>query len=100
MDPRLLEILACPICKGALRHDRSAHELICDVDRLAYPIRDGIPIMMVDQARHLDPADPHEGTPLASTVEADSGACPASRSPPDPKASLPAGARRLHEPQG
>jgi len=66
VDPRLLEILACPICKGALRHDRSAQELICDIDRLAYPIRDGIPIMMVDQARQLDPADPHEGASPAA----------------------------------
>ncbi|UAW64020.1 MULTISPECIES: Trm112 family protein [unclassified Mycoavidus] len=51
MDPRLLEILVCPLCKGALTHDRAAHELICHVDKLAYPIRDGIPVMIVEQAR-------------------------------------------------
>jgi uncharacterized protein YbaR (Trm112 family) len=100
VDPRLLEILACPICKGALRHDRNGQALICDVDRLAYPIRDGIPIMMVDQARHLDPADPHEGASPASTVEADPGACPASKASPAPKATLSAGARQLQDPQG
>ncbi len=54
MDKRLLEILVCPICKGMLRHDRQAQELICSVDKLAYPIRDGIPVMLIEQARKLD----------------------------------------------
>jgi uncharacterized protein YbaR (Trm112 family) len=49
----LLDILVCPICKGPLDHDRKAQELICKADRLAYPIRDGIPIMWADQARDL-----------------------------------------------
>jgi len=66
LDPRLLEILACPLCKGSLRHDRKAGELLCDADRLAYPIREGIPIMMVDQARPLDPPlSPEAGIPLS-----------------------------------
>lgn len=56
MDKHLLEILVCPICKGKLAHDKSANELICKVDRLAYPVRDGIPVMLVDEAREL-PAD-------------------------------------------
>ena len=53
MDARLLEILVCPICKTQLTHDRAAQELICNVDKLAYPIRDGIPIMLVSEARSL-----------------------------------------------
>ena len=66
METRLLEILACPICKGSLRLQRgraSAQsapldgELICRYDRLAFPIRDGIPRMMVDEARQLDEAE-------------------------------------------
>ena len=51
MDTRLLEILVCPLCKGPLEHDRTAQELICHADKLAYPIRDGIPVMLVSEAR-------------------------------------------------
>ncbi|MGE0743873.1 MAG: Trm112 family protein [Rhodospirillales bacterium] len=54
IDPRLLEILVCPLTKGPLRYDAEAQELISDKARLAYPIRDGIPIMLVDEARSLD----------------------------------------------
>ncbi len=57
MDARLLEILVCPLCKSTLRHDRQAKELICTIDKLAYPIRDDIPVMLVEQARKL-PVDP------------------------------------------
>jgi uncharacterized protein YbaR (Trm112 family) len=46
----LLEILVCPICKGPLRYDRANEELICQADKLAYPIRDGIPVMLIDEA--------------------------------------------------
>jgi uncharacterized protein len=53
VDPRLLEILVCPLTKGPLRYDRAAQELISDEAALAYPIRDGIPIMLVDEARPL-----------------------------------------------
>jgi uncharacterized protein YbaR (Trm112 family) len=56
MDKKLLEILVCPICKGKLVHRKEAGELICKVDRLAFPIRDEIPVMLVDEAREL-PAD-------------------------------------------
>lgn len=56
MDTRLLDILVCPICKGPLVHDKKAQELICNADKLAYPIRDGIPIMWADQARDLQAA--------------------------------------------
>lgn len=53
MDPRLLDILVCPICKRPLDYDKKAQELICQPDKLAYPIRDGIPIMWPDEARDL-----------------------------------------------
>ena len=53
IDPRLLEILVCPLTKAPLRYDREAQELISDEAGLAYPIRDGIPIMLVDEARSL-----------------------------------------------
>lgn len=60
MDARLLDILVCPICKGPLQYDKTAQELICNGDKLAYPIRDGIPIMWADEARELNapPAAP------------------------------------------
>lgn len=54
MQTELLDILVCPLCKGHLKYDKQAQELICRADRLAYPIRDGIPIMWADQARALD----------------------------------------------
>lgn len=55
VDPRLLEMLVCPLTKAPLRYDAKAQELISDQARLAYPIRDGIPIMLIDEARPLDP---------------------------------------------
>ncbi|NKD76986.1 Trm112 family protein [Haematospirillum sp. H1815] len=54
VDPKLLEILVCPLSRGPLRYDSDAQELISDKAGLAYPIRDGIPIMLVDEARSLD----------------------------------------------
>lgn len=54
MDPRLLDILVCPLCKGPLVYDKAAQELICKADKLAYPIRDDIPVMWADQARDLN----------------------------------------------
>jgi len=54
LDPRLLEILVCPLTKGKLEYDRQANELISRTAGLAYPIRDGIPVMLVDEARKLD----------------------------------------------
>ncbi len=66
MDSRLLDILVCPICKGPLKHQRGGAaadgspidgELICPPDRLAFPIRDGIPVMLVDEARPIEQAD-------------------------------------------
>jgi len=53
MDTRLLDILACPVCKGPLRYARATGELVCRADRLAYPIRDEIPVMLEEEARRL-----------------------------------------------
>jgi uncharacterized protein YbaR (Trm112 family) len=55
VDPKLLEILVCPLTKSSLRYDEQHQELISDKAGLAYPIRDGIPIMLVDEARELGP---------------------------------------------
>ena len=56
MDKKLLDILACPVCKGPLVYDQDAGELICKPDRLAYPIRNDIPVMLEEEARQI-PAD-------------------------------------------
>ncbi len=54
IDKELLEILVCPQCKGELALVAKKEELVCRVDRLAYPIRNGIPVMLIDEARRLD----------------------------------------------
>lgn len=53
MDARLLEILVCPACKGSLEHRKAAHELVCKACKLAYPVKDDIPVMLEDEARQL-----------------------------------------------
>lgn len=53
IDPKLLELLVCPVTKGPLDYDRAAQELVSRAARLAYPIRDGIPILLADEARQL-----------------------------------------------
>ncbi|MFP4314113.1 MAG: Trm112 family protein [Alphaproteobacteria bacterium] len=53
IDPKLLEILVCPLTKATMRYDKAKQELISEQAKLAYPIRDGIPIMLVDEARDL-----------------------------------------------
>ncbi|MBF8999991.1 MULTISPECIES: Trm112 family protein [Vibrio] len=53
MDHRLLEIVACPVCKGKLVYDKEKQELICKADRLAYPIKDGIPVLLESEARTM-----------------------------------------------
>ena len=58
LDSKLLDILACPVCKGPLQYTKQKAVLVCRADRLAYPIRDGIPVMLEDEARRLDPQDP------------------------------------------
>ncbi len=55
MDPKLLEILVCPLCKGPLVWRKEAQELVCKGDRLAFPVRDGIPVMLEEEARELPP---------------------------------------------
>jgi uncharacterized protein len=55
VDPKLLEILVCPVTKGPLTYDRQKEELISKSARLAYPVRDGIPVMLEDEARRLEP---------------------------------------------
>ena len=53
MDPKLLEILVCPICKGPLLWRKDAAELVCKADRLAFPVKEDIPVMLEDEARAL-----------------------------------------------
>ncbi|MCL5260398.1 MAG: Trm112 family protein [Gammaproteobacteria bacterium] len=53
LNPKLLEVLACPICKAKLQYDKAAQELICRFDKLAYPIKDGVPVMLVTAARKI-----------------------------------------------
>ncbi len=59
MDYKLLAILACPICKGKLIYRKETEELICKFDKLAYPICDGIPVMLEDRARQISESE-HE----------------------------------------
>lgn len=54
VDPRLLEVLVCPVTRGALTYDRTAGELVSKGAKLAFPIREGVPIMLVEEARALD----------------------------------------------
>lgn len=54
MDKKLLDILVCPVCKGPLVFNKDSQELICKGDRLAYPVRDDIPVMLEDEARRLN----------------------------------------------
>jgi uncharacterized protein YbaR (Trm112 family) len=58
MDTKLLDILACPTCKGPLVYAKPQQQLICRADRLAFPIRDSIPVMLEDEAVQLKPDDP------------------------------------------
>ncbi len=53
MDHRLLEIVACPVCKGKLNFNKEDNELVCKFDRLAYPVREGIPVLLTTEARKL-----------------------------------------------
>mgnify|MGYP001174182658 FL=1 len=53
MDARLLEILVCPVCKGPLDYRKAKQELVCKACKLAYPVRDGIPVMLEEEARQL-----------------------------------------------
>jgi uncharacterized protein YbaR (Trm112 family) len=55
MDPKLLDILVCPLCKGSLLFRKAEGELVCKADRLGYPIREGIPVMLESEARQVGP---------------------------------------------
>jgi uncharacterized protein YbaR (Trm112 family) len=57
VDPKLLEILVCPVTQGPLIYDKQKQELVSKSARLAYPIRDGIPVMLEDEARRLEPSE-------------------------------------------
>ena len=57
VDPRLLEILVCPLCKGKLLYRKDVGELVCKADRLAYPVKDDIPVMLEEEARKLPPEE-------------------------------------------
>lgn len=65
MENRLLEILVCPLCKSRLQVDRAQQELICKADKLAFPIRDGIPVMLESEARKLLPPTDNPASPTA-----------------------------------
>lgn len=70
MDTRLLELLVCPLCKGPLQFDRDAQQLICRAERLAFPVRDGIPIMLEAQASSLPSDPPTSPMPLGDGASA------------------------------
>ena len=57
MDPKLLEILVCPLCKGPLVWKKDAGELVCKADRLAFPVKNDIPVMLEEEARQLAPTE-------------------------------------------
>jgi uncharacterized protein YbaR (Trm112 family) len=75
VDPKLLDLLVCPLTKGPLRYDRERQELVSEQAGLAYPIRDGIPIMLVDEARPIDEdeAIPQEVQAAHDGARADDG---------------------------
>jgi len=60
MNPKLLDILVCPVCKGPLTWKKSAYELVCPACRIAYPIRDDIPVMLPEEARPLTADEIHD----------------------------------------
>ncbi|MHC8943296.1 Trm112 family protein [Advenella incenata] len=83
MDTHFLKLLVCPLCNSPLRHDQSEQELICQYDQLAYPIRNGIPIMLKEEARALSqnhgasaatarPQDPNESAAEPTQKQTDS----------------------------
>lgn len=68
MDSRLLDLLVCPVCKGPLHYERASQELVCPRDRMAFPIRDDIPVMLVEQARDtLAPTNGETATNASDT---------------------------------
>lgn len=88
MESRLLEILVCPTCKGPLRYERAQQELICQGERLAFPIRDGVPVMLPDEARSLSDAtssgSAKSAAPASAPPAADTAAPTQASQPPAP----------------
>ncbi|MFG6449472.1 Trm112 family protein [Roseateles sp. BYS180W] len=72
MDPRLIEILVCPLCKGPLEdlRENGMRELVCKADRLAYPVREGIPVMLANEARSLDAVTATDNAPANTGAQA------------------------------
>lgn len=60
LDRKLLDVLVCPICKSSLVYRKDAQELVCKADRVAFPIRDGIPVMLEEEARQLSPDEQYQ----------------------------------------
>ncbi|TBO32397.1 Trm112 family protein [Aquabacterium lacunae] len=71
MDTRLIELLVCPVCKGPLQRSDDRNSLICHADRLAFPIRDGIPVMLESEAVSLDAPAPAQASLPADLPSAD-----------------------------
>src|SRR5256885_4602848 len=82
VDPKLLEILVCPLCKGKLVYRKEVRELVCRADRLAYPVKDGIPVMLEEEARKLPPEEEVTRSSASSFPRATRR--PASRESPSP----------------
>lgn len=74
MESHLLDILVCPLCKGPLQYDRAAQELLCKADKLAFPVRDGIPVMLENEARSLVATQPTDSASGAASGSAASAA--------------------------
>lgn len=89
MESHLLDILVCPLCKSSLQYDRPAQELICKADKLAFPVRDGIPVMLENEARVINVQQPSDipaqptGTQPTDTQAADTEAPDAQAQSPD-----------------
>lgn len=86
MESHLLDILVCPLCKGPLQYDRQAQELSCKADKLAFPVRDGIPVMLETEARALVPGGGKSASPNEVPPAASSSATPGQAPSPDTNA--------------
>ena len=92
MDSKLLEMLVCPVTKGPLVYDRQRQELVSKSARLAYPIRDGIPVMLEEEARRLEPAEYESAGKRATAGETRSRRCRENAVPSRLACGAPAGA--------
>lgn len=90
MDSHFIKLLVCPLCNSPLRHDQSRQELVCQYDKLAFPIKNGIPVMLSQEARSLnaDADTPANGIPTTGTdTHPKQSDAPAAKSPADPGSS-------------